>query len=405
MKILFVSQSFYPNPGGVSTLLLHFLDYAKNSFDYQLFHLVNKSTTKSKGIWQFDISKIDKEIIEGYASYKEYIYRSAHGLKVKRGLRSRKHRHSYEELNKKVADQIIRLHKRHKFDLIHYQDYQLAPSAKHVKKYFNGPLILSLHAPLIKYKAFSRFKKVIFSLSKPFDKVIVSSSNYEKYAVKVGIEKKKLVVIPPFTNPRVLVKKGFHSKYKFPKGRLLISIQRFDSKSGQMQLIKAMPNVLKEVPDAHLILVGAGSFSDTISSVRKNYYEQAKERVKKYKLTQNIHFAGKIDYFDLLDFYKKGEIFCLTSKIECFSVALLEAMYFGKALVATNTGGFIDQIKNNRNGILVPVKNERKTAEAIVNLLKDDKLRKNMATSSKMRYRKLFAPRKVMRKYLMLYKK
>ena len=67
------------------------------------------------------------------------------------------------------------------------------------------------------------------------------------------------------------------------------------------------------------------------------------------------------------------DIFTLPSHREGLSVSILEAMAEKRAIVATDIRGSREEIENGKNGILVPVKNPEKLAEAIIFLFNNPK--------------------------------
>jgi glycosyltransferase involved in cell wall biosynthesis len=76
------------------------------------------------------------------------------------------------------------------------------------------------------------------------------------------------------------------------------------------------------------------------------------------------------------------DIFCLPSLWEGLPIALLEAMAMRKAIVATSIDGTKDLVKHMQNGILVPISNPVKLAEAVQLLAHDAGLRETLGTAA-----------------------
>ena len=66
-----------------------------------------------------------------------------------------------------------------------------------------------------------------------------------------------------------------------------------------------------------------------------------------------------------------ADVCVLPSNIESFGIVILESMACGTPVVATRVGGVPDIIKDKENGILVPPKDPKKLADAIIYLLTD----------------------------------
>jgi glycosyltransferase involved in cell wall biosynthesis len=81
---------------------------------------------------------------------------------------------------------------------------------------------------------------------------------------------------------------------------------------------------------------------------------------------------------DLGRIYADLDIVALSSLNEGTPVSLIEAMAAGRATVATNVGGVSDVVEDGVTGLLVPSKQSRALAGAILRLLQDDALRETL---------------------------
>ena len=127
-------------------------------------------------------------------------------------------------------------------------------------------------------------------------------------------------------------------------------------------LLKAMNLIPANLP-VHLVLIGNGM--DTPGN---------KEIVKKGGKTEQVHFAGFRS--NALDIVVDCDMFALSSiKGESITKAVIEAMSLGVPPVITDIPGNVELVENEVSGLVVPVKNERRLAEAIVRLYMDKKLR------------------------------
>lgn len=160
--------------------------------------------------------------------------------------------------------------------------------------------------------------------------------------------------------------------------RYMISMGRDDDQKCFWHMIKAFYHIHNEIPQARLILLGAGSFDKYITLATE------------LGIRDYIFFAGMRK--DPYKFLKKAEIYLLTSYNEGFPNALVEGMSLGLAAVATDCLSGPKEIltpdDNERYGILTPLMSEPRNLDAtdleeekhfaqeVISLLKDDNLLK-----------------------------
>jgi glycosyltransferase involved in cell wall biosynthesis len=138
---------------------------------------------------------------------------------------------------------------------------------------------------------------------------------------------------------------------------------------GQDLAIRAFSKALKVNPDLRLTFFG-GTFNK-----KKNlkYKNELIKRVKELQLSDCITFKGLVN---IKDVYPYADIILNFSENEAFSMVCLEALAYGKPLIASNSGGPSEIIDHNVNGILVMNRNIDQMADAIINLSRNMELRK-----------------------------
>ncbi|MEK7520998.1 MAG: glycosyltransferase, partial [Patescibacteria group bacterium] len=116
------------------------------------------------------------------------------------------------------------------------------------------------------------------------------------------------------------------------------------------------------------------------------------------KLEKQIRNLNVQNEFSLLPYQEDGgrflpafDVVVSSSVKEGLPYALIEAALAGRPVVAADTGGCGEIVKDGETGILVPAKNPEKLAEAIEALIGDEKLRKRMGEDARRRAEKEFA--------------
>ena len=129
--------------------------------------------------------------------------------------------------------------------------------------------------------------------------------------------------------------------YTYPAPYLL-AMGRLVEKKGFDLLIRAFSLISREFPDFHLLIAGDGE---------ERY--QLERLVDELNLRDRITLLGFVDRETTLALFLGCEFFVLSSRIEPFGIVVLEAMAAGKAVLATQSGGVVDLVQPNVNGMLV----------------------------------------------------
>jgi phosphatidylinositol alpha-mannosyltransferase len=161
---------------------------------------------------------------------------------------------------------------------------------------------------------------------------------------------------------------------KYTDGKLnILFVGRLESRKGFIYLLKAYRRIKPEVPDSRLIVVGPGT------RLKRRY----KRQVRNSRL-EDVVFVGYASYEDLPRYYKTADIYCSPATgSESFGIVLLEAMAVGKPVVASNIEGYASVVTDGVDGILVPPRDDRALAQALLSLIKDKARRQQMGEKGK----------------------
>lgn len=148
----------------------------------------------------------------------------------------------------------------------------------------------------------------------------------------------------------------------------ILFVGRLEKRKGLDHLLRAFKIVKKVYPNCRLIIVGPGII------FRRKY-----ERYVKLNRLADVVFVGKVEYDELPRYYKTADIFCSPATgRESFGIVLLEAMALGKPIVATSIEGYSSVMTNGKEGYLVPPKDNKELAQALLTLINDESLRRLM---------------------------
>jgi glycosyltransferase involved in cell wall biosynthesis len=155
-------------------------------------------------------------------------------------------------------------------------------------------------------------------------------------------------------------------------------------------LLAAMPRVLETVPAARLVIVGAGGLR-----------EQLEAEARKQGLGGRCVFTGfRTDIDRLIPAFS---LLCLTSRTEGLGTSLLDAMCFGRPVVATATGGIPEVVGHGDTGLLVPVGDPVALAAALIELLLEADRRETLGRAGRYRFERDFTAERMVDETLRLY--
>ena len=213
-------------------------------------------------------------------------------------------------------------------------------------------------------------------------KIIVPSNYLKKIVLQWGVDEYKIKVIYNAFDAPVLeeTKEELRKKLNL-SGTILISAGRLVPWKGFDALIEIMTEIIKEIPDAKLYIIGSGPEEKNLKSKISNL--SAGEAG--LKINENVFLAGQISHDDVLKYFKAGDIFVLNTGYEGFSHFLLEAMAMEILVVTTNVGGNVELIENAKEGILVDYNNKEELKKRIIELAKNEPQRYELTEKAKIK--------------------
>ena len=166
---------------------------------------------------------------------------------------------------------------------------------------------------------------------------------------------------------------------------------------GRVVPVKAYPTLLQaaklifdEIPMAHLVMVGDGPQLEALVQL-----------AEEYQIAARVHFLGARK--DVPEILRAFDVFVLSSESEGMSNTILEAMASARPVVATAVGGNPELVVDRETGLLVPPHDPPAMAAAIMKLLRDTELCRQMGWLGRQRVEEKFSLEVMVQNYANIY--
>ena len=219
--------------------------------------------------------------------------------------------------------------------------------------------IAVIHGTEVNFKSFI-IRKSIDNALKRFDNII-AVSNYTKDLIshlKLQVE-----VIPNGIDLSKWKAESI-SEIEIKGYPVLTTVGRVSSRKGQLNVIKQLPELVKQFPELHYHCVGIPTEAEAF-----------KETAKSLSVLNHITFHGSLETLALKQILKQTDIFVMlssestTGDVEGFGIAILEANAFGIPAIGSKGCGIEDAVKPKVSGVLIDSKNTKEFINGIVDIL------------------------------------
>lgn len=181
----------------------------------------------------------------------------------------------------------------------------------------------------------------------------------------------KTLILPPcpesafFTPPAEDVVERYRDQYALRGKKVVLAVGRLAEGKGFPHLVRMFPEVLRQAPDAVLVIAGDGPKRNIIA-----------ERIVAAGLQNVVRMIGAVPRAELPALYALADVFALLThsnegREEGFGLVFLEAAALGVPSVAGACGGVGEAVLHNETGIIVNTYNKTEVVGAIVRLLGD----------------------------------
>lgn len=213
---------------------------------------------------------------------------------------------------------------------------------------------------------FSIYRHSFFGLNhikyRKVDHIVAISQAIEKVLVSDGLPPQGIDCVPSgidparFANPAPA---NLRDEYGLPpETKIVGNVAYFADHKGQRYLVEAAVRILKECPDTAVFLIGEGELREPLM-----------------KLASELGVANRVLFpgfrRDVPAILGELDLYAMPSHKEGLGTSILDALWCGVPVVASDTGGMPEVVRHEVNGLLVPPRDTAALAEAIVRLLKN----------------------------------
>jgi glycosyltransferase involved in cell wall biosynthesis len=232
------------------------------------------------------------------------------------------------------------------------------------------PLIYTIADPGIFSIPFQRKLPKIYKILNKYaikksDLLVCDGENTKKAMIGLGANPQKIrtirygVDVEKFKSQKIT--EEFKRNFFRENSKIVISTKPLRPECDVETLIKAIPKVLKEIPEARFLIVGEGEQKENLMNLTKSL-----------KIFEMVKFTGWVSGEDIPLYFNLADVYACTSLVETgLAASTAEAMACGLPVVVSDSGDNRNWIKDGENGFVFPLKNSDTLAEKIIYLLKN----------------------------------
>lgn len=289
-------------------------------------------------------------------------------------------------LDARSASALTKLVSKEKFEIVHAhmaRDYPLAAYA--VRRNPHARLVVTRHVLF----HLNRLHKItlahvarVIAVSEAVARQLRAQALIAPEKITVvhnGIDLKKLEAVRARFN-----REEFCRRWGLPAERLLVaSIGTLTVLKGHEDFLRAAAMLRNVSPSPFFIVSG------TESSATMEYRRRLENLIRQLDLTDYVRLIGRME--DINELFCALDVFVSASHSESFGLAIVEAMAAGSGVVATETDGAREILRDENTGLLVPVGGVEQMARAINNLLVNQEQRTKIAANAQKEARQRFS--------------
>jgi len=260
---------------------------------------------------------------------------------------------------------IHRLICKHDLDIVHLQS---GSGGIFLLRKLKTKIVVTAHTNnyLFQHRRFGKISKRLLAPLEKYtyqitDRILSVSSYVKKNLISdYRIPSSKIRVIPNGVNSNTF----YPISHYFHDRKNILCVGRLYKGKGLEFLIDAVELLIPDHPTVRLWVAGQGV-----------YFKKIKAFIQDRTIRKHIVFLGWKDSETLKQLYNEATVYVMPSIVEGFGMTLLEAMACGCPVIATDSGGAVDIIRHNYNGLLVSYGNTTQLAASIDCLMTNETMK------------------------------
>ena len=273
-----------------------------------------------------------------------------------------------------------------RFDVVHVHGHlhALANLAVLSTIFRKRPIVLTSHGTVLDLKGWKRPMELLYHRSigrrmlRSVNRVIALSSPQAKLLEEHGAKGSKIVVIPHWVDTDAIDMAAdagrFRTRHGLGDRQIVLFVGRLLPIKGLEYLIEAVHSLQ---PRPALVLVGGEA--PGYAGTRRALVHQ----VERLGLEKDVFFLGHFPKEELASAYLASDLFVLPSLAEGMPLVLLEAMAYGRCVLASDIPGNSGLMQNGRNGILFEPGNPVDLAHKMSYALQDRQVRDRLGAGAR----------------------
>lgn len=250
---------------------------------------------------------------------------------------------------------------------------------------------VSVHGmDVMKLTRFFLLRWLVKSILKHASTVMVNSAFTKHLMEGLGVDGEKIEIVYPGVeefyekaekDDALLERHGLRGKY------VLMTLGRLVQRKGFDMVIKSLPEIKRQVPDAVYLVVGGGPEREALEKL-----------ARECGVEDSVVFAGRADDADLVKYYNLCDVFIMPSRlmeaegdVEGFGIVYMEASSCFKPVIGGNSGGVVEAVLDGETGLIVNPASTESISKAVVRLYTDKDLARSLAAKGYRRAKTQFS--------------
>jgi hypothetical protein len=179
----------------------------------------------------------------------------------------------------------------------------------------------------------------------------------------------------------------------------VVYLGRLEHRKGTIDLLHAVPRVLRDCPDATFVLIG---MDRPHCPGGRTHAEYLRDEFPP-EVQGHVRLLGRLPDAEVETWLRRATLFVAPSLYESFGLIFLEAMRWGTPVIGTRAGGIPEIIDDDRTGVLVPPRDPEALAAAMVALLRDPARRQALGDAGRLRSETEFSSQRMGDRMIELY--